>query len=141
MFVKKSQISSIIRKERQKEYDRCMNEKEKALRKMIAAMNQKNELEIQDLKKSYEDELKKKDLEIRSLRDEIARNHASYQEIRQREIQLDSLSASYEAVLNEMNIKIQETFQPFYRLRSKVQSVKRSSDRKDSRMQSVFEAM
>lgn len=141
MFVKKSQISSIIRKERRKEYDRCMSEKEKSLKKVIATLNQKNEREITDLKKEFEEEIKKKDAEIRTLRDEIARNHAMYQELRQRELQLDSLSASFETVVNEMSVKMQESLQPFYRMRSKVESVKRTSDRKDAKIQSIFEAM
>ncbi|MFW6366725.1 MAG: hypothetical protein ACOC2H_09675 [Spirochaetota bacterium] len=141
MFVRKSQISAIIRKERQKEFDRCMNDKEKALKKIIATLNQKNEKETSDIKKYYEEELKKKDEEIRSLRDEIARNHSVYQEIRQRELQLDSLSASFETVLKEMNIKIQESLQPFYRVRAKIESAKRTSDRKNNKIQSLFEAM
>jgi membrane-bound lytic murein transglycosylase len=140
-LLKKSSIGHIIRKERQKEYEKCKIENEKALKKMIAAMNQKTESEIHELKKDFSEQLEKKDLEIRTLRNEISKNHEFYEELRQREIQLNSLSADFETVIQEMNVKLQESMQPFHRIRSKINAAKRQSDKKDPKIQSIFEAM
>ncbi|HRX15579.1 MAG: hypothetical protein JXK07_04845 [Spirochaetes bacterium] len=141
MFIRKSKIDMIIQKEKRKEFLRSSAEFEKLHKKTVAELAQKQESEIKDITKYYEKELKRKQQEILQLRQEISKNHDLYQKIRQRELELDNLSASFDTVLNEMNIKVQESIQPFYRMRAKIETTKRISDKRDNKVQSIFQAM
>jgi len=141
MFVKKETISSIIVKERKKESDRCAKEYARQMKTETARIESQYAAKIKEIIRKYDALLKQKDIEIDSLKEEISENYRLYQELRSREISLDALSHDFDAIINEMNIKIQESIQPFYRVLSKTETVKRISDKKNRKIESVFRAM
>ncbi|MDA3900354.1 MAG: hypothetical protein PF637_07525 [Spirochaetes bacterium] len=141
MFIRKSKIEMLIQKERQKEFARSTAEYDKMLKKTASELTQKHETDLKEIKRLYDKDIKSKQQEIIQLRQELSKNHELYQRIRQRELELDNLSASFDTVLNEMNIKVQESIQPFYRIRAKIETTKRISDKRDNKVQSIFQAM
>lgn len=141
MFVKKETITAIIQKERKKEFDRCSKEYAKQIKAETVKLESQHAVKMKEVIKKYDALLKEKDVEINSLRDEIQENYRIYQELRSREISLDALSHDFDTVIHEMNIKIQESIQPFHRILSKTEGVKRLSDRKNRKIESVFRAM
>ncbi len=141
MFVKKETLTSIIQKERKKEFERCSKEYAKQIKTETTKLESQHAAKIKDVIRKYDNLLKQKDVEINTLKDEIHANYRLYQELRSREISLDALSHDFEAIIHEMNIKIQESIQPFYRVLSKTEGVKRLSDKKNHKIESVFKAM
>ncbi len=72
------------------------------------------------------------------MKEEIDRNYATYQAIRKREVELYQLSAEIETVVETMVIKVQESLQPFYRTRAKIETVKRKSGSRHEKVESIF---
>lgn len=138
MLVRKSQLNNIIKKERAKERKICKNEFQKNLKESLLEQKGSYEEEIKTNKKDYEFELKKQNKEIKNLRNEIERNHKDYQDLRKREIELDNVSHEVESVLESISIKLNESIQPFYRTRSKLDRIKRKSDRKSTKVENIF---
>jgi len=141
MFVKKETISAIIMKERKKESDRCAKEFARQMKTETAKLDSQHAAKMKETIRRYDAMLKQKDVEIDALKEEISENYRLYQELRSREISLDSLSHDFDAIVNEMNIKIQESIQPFYRVVSKTETVKRLSDKKNRKIEAVFKAI
>ncbi len=141
MLVRKSKLSTLIRKERTKERKLCKQESDRVLKEHVLELKTDYELKIHELKKDFKNELKIKDTEIALLKNEIAKNHRDYQNLRQRETDLDNMSAELEQIIETMNIKIQESMQPFYRSRARLAETKRTSDKKHTKVDSIFRAV
>ena len=141
MFIKKKNISTLLKKERQKE--KKLSEKyytqkyKKEMKKIIEA----HERELKEIIQESNEQLRQKNWEIQLLKNEIEKNHSKYIEIRQKEKHVDLLSREIDDVVNDMIIKVQESVQPFYRTRAKVERTKRKSDKSHNKVQSIFEAV
>ncbi|MBN1499477.1 MAG: hypothetical protein JW982_04955 [Spirochaetes bacterium] len=141
MFVRKTKLSSLIKKERTKERKLCKEQFSRDIKTCLSELKEDYEQKIKILKKDFNDELRKKDKEISVLKSEIANNHRDYQNLRQRETDLDNMSAELEQIIETMNIKIQESMQPFYRTRAILAGTKRKSDKKHSKVETIFRAV
>jgi len=141
MLVRKSKISQLIKKERQKERSICQKEND------LIIINQKKELTeehasiLRETKKKFRQQLNEKERENLRLKKEIDKNYSLYQDIRQKEKHIDGLSDEIEDVVDAMVVRVQESLQPFYRTRSKIESSKRRSDRKNEKVESIFRAI
>ncbi len=140
MLVRKDKIGNLIKKEREKERKQCEKEFSAKLQNTRKILEEKHQETVKKLKDRYENLLSEKDLEIQSLNKEINRNYSIYQTIRKREKHLDYLTSEVEDEIEKMVIKVQETLQPFYRTRAKVEAVKRNSNKKDKKVQNIFVA-
>ena len=141
MFVRKSQISGLVRKEKQRERKRCERENQLKLKNLREQLENENRQTVKSIRGELKDALKEKEKEIKLLKGEIERHYSLYQDIRRREVHLDQLSADLEDVVNSMVIKVQESLQPFYRSRAKIETMKRRSDRKNEKVESIFSAV
>jgi hypothetical protein len=141
MFVRKSKISHLIKKEKAKERDKCRTIAEAELKETLKQLKKEYNQQMKELTKNHKSELKEKEKEVSQLKQEIEKNYYKYQQLRRREKELDNLSADLENMLNSMGIKIQESIQPFYRTRAKIETTKRSSDKKHTKVQSIFRAV
>jgi hypothetical protein len=141
MLVRKSRISHLILKEKSRERRRC----EQQSQELIARIKEKSRADREKLEKEFQSELKRleqeKNREIRSLKRELERNYALYQEIRKREMHLNDLTGEIENVVELMVVKVQESLQPFYRTRSKIETIKRQSDRRHEKVESILTAV
>lgn len=140
MFIRKSKISHLIKKERSKERSMCETKAAKELKKALANLEKKYSLEIKNISKDHKTEILNKNKEIVKLKSEINKHYTKYQEIRRRETELEMLTADFEDTLGAMGIKIHESIQPFFRNRAKIESAKRKSDKKHEKVQSIFRA-
>ncbi len=84
--------------------------------------------------------IESKEREIKRLQQELDRNYYKYMELRQREKHIDQLSDEIDEVVNDMVVKVQESIQPFYRTRAKVITTKKRSDKKHTKVESIFRA-
>ena len=141
MFIRKKSISKLIRKERSKERAMC----EKASLKKL--QNQKNELTahyesiIKGMRVELEKNKKQSKKEIKKLNNEIQKNRNRYNKIRLRENSIDDLTKEVEIAVSNMVMKVQESVQPFYRMRAKVEATKRVSDKKHPQVETLFRAI
>ncbi len=138
MFVRKSKISQLVKKEKQKERRLCQKENDRRFNDTIKMLKQQHYAEIKELEKKLTLQLKGINRENKRLKEEIDRNYATYQMIRKREAELYQLSAEIESVVETMVIKVQESLQPFYRTRVKIESVKRRSGGRHEKVESIF---
>jgi hypothetical protein len=138
MLIFKSSISSIIKKERAKERSECQNAHSLVLKKTVSDLTRSYELKMKQMTKDHLIEIKNKDREINALKNELNKNHNAYQELRRREKELDNLTSEFEEVLELLTVKVHEAIQPYYRMRAKIQAVKRSSDRKNEKTEGIL---
>ena len=138
MFVRKNKIAQLLKKEKQKERRLCQKENDQRFNETIKMLKQQHDSEMRELKQSLTQQLKGQERENKRLKEEIDRNYATYQLIRKREAELYQLSAEIETVVDTMVIKVQESLQPFYRTRAKIESVKRRSGNRHEKVESIF---
>ncbi len=141
MIVRKSKISQLIKKERQKERKLCQRESDERIRDLKQQITDKYTEEIRSIRLEYRREVKTLEKENQTLKREIDRNFSIYQKVRRREEHLEQLSSEFEDIVDVMNIKVQESLQPFYRTRAKIENSKRRSDKKHEKVESIFRAM
>ncbi|MDY6935685.1 MAG: hypothetical protein SVZ03_15875 [Spirochaetota bacterium] len=138
MFIRKSTISKLIKREREKERLRCEKEYNQKIHHLRKEFEKSHAETMKKMKKHHEHHSIQLNNKIQMLKKEIERNHAKYQEIRMRESGLDDLSVEMENEVNKMVIKIHESLQPFYRTVSKVEAIKRKSDKKHEKIENIF---
>jgi len=141
MFVRKSKIAQLIKKERQKERRVCLKEYDEKIRRMKRDLNEEHSREVKEIRRELREQLKAVELDNTKLRQEIDRHYSTYQKVRQREEYLDQLSAEIESVVGTMIIRVQESIQPFYRTRAKIESTKRKSDKRNEKVENIFRAI
>ena len=141
MFVRKSQISHLIRKEKNRERKKCEIESLEKIKKIRNAVETEKKKMEQELRGELKHAIQEKDREIKILKREIERNYLLYQDIRKREMFLNELAAEIENVVELMVVKVQESLQPFYRTRAKIESIKRKSDRKHEKVENILTAV
>ncbi|MCP4137840.1 MAG: hypothetical protein GY754_43160 [bacterium] len=141
MLIRKSRISQLIKKEREKERRKCEKENTRKMHKVIRELESEYSSAVKMIKKEHDGVLTERDRTIMMLKRNIEKNYDKYQVIRQREKHLDQLSNELEDTVESMVIKVQESVQPFYRTRGKVQSSKRRSDKKHEKVESIFYAV
>ena len=141
MFIRKSRITHIIKREIQREQRRCERESRDKNKQITEKIESEKVMIEKKLKTELRQAVQEKDREISRLRHELERNHHLYQELRKREMFLSELTAEIEGVVELMGVKIQESMQPFFRARSKVEGIKRRSDRKHDRVESILTAV
>ncbi|HOO71392.1 MAG TPA: hypothetical protein PK926_06490 [Spirochaetota bacterium] len=141
MFVRKSQISHLIRKEKNRERKKCEIESLEKIKKIRNAVETEKKKMEQELRGELNHAIQEKDREIKILKREIERNYLLYQDIRKREMFLNELTAEIENVVELMVVKVQESLQPFYRTRAKIDSIKRKSDRKHEKVENILTAV
>ncbi len=140
MFIRKSKISHLIQKERAKEKTICEKVALKNLQQAIQELENKHYNEVKNINKIHKNDLSNKNKEINNLQNEINKHYTVYQQLRRREKELDMLTADFEDMVDSMGIKIQESVQPFYRTRAKIENTKRKSNRKHVKVESIFRA-
>jgi predicted RNase H-like nuclease (RuvC/YqgF family) len=140
MFVKKSKISNVIKKEKQKVRNFCDKYYGKKLESLKKDLNEKHQKVLARTISESKEIIENKEREIKRLQQELDRNYQKYMELRQREKHIDKLSDEIDEVVNDMVIKVQESIQPFYRTRAKVLTTKKRSDRKHDKVESIFRA-
>ena len=138
MLARKSKISSLLKKEREKERLRCEKECSKEIRNLRKVLENKNAAIIKNLKADHKKVTLQLRGELRKLRNELEKNHSRYVEIRLREKELDELSSVIEVDVNKMITRVHESIQPFYRTMAKVDNVKRNSDKKHEKIERIF---
>lgn len=138
MLILKSSISNIIKKERSKERNECESAHKAELKKTVSDLTRANDLNIKQIRKEHLVEIKNRDREIYALKNEMNKNHKAYQDLRRRETELDNLTSEFEELLELLTVKIHEAIQPYYRMRAKIQTVKRSSDKKNDKMETIL---
>ncbi len=141
MLVRKTQISKLLKKEKQKERKVCQKESELRIMTIKKQMADEFSKEIRSLKRKFGMQVKSLEKENDKLKKEMLSNYALYQTIRRREEALEQLSSEIEEVMNTMTVKIQESLQPFYRTRAKIESTKRKSDRKHEKTENILRAV
>ncbi|OHD63912.1 MAG: hypothetical protein A2176_09095 [Spirochaetes bacterium RBG_13_51_14] len=141
MLIRKSKISNIIKKEKEKERRLCQKEHDLRIRELNNNFEEKLAHEVRELKKDFRIQIKSFERENERLRREIDMHYVMYKKLRQREEYLDHLSSEIEDVIDTMTIKFQETLQPFYRAKAKIEITKRKSDKKHEKVESIFRAM
>ena len=141
MFVRKSKISQLIKKEKENERKKC--EKENNLKFVNAVKNLEEEHDkiCKVLKKEHKQVVLKHERKILNLQREIESNYLIYRELRKREKSLDLLSSEIEDVTEVMMLKVQESLQPFFRARAKVEITKRKADKRHEKVESIFRAV
>jgi len=140
MYIRKSMISKLILKEKQKVKISCEKQASIKIKKLQTQIITEYEDRIKELSEINYLLIKKKDREIKKLNKEIEQNRNHYISVRQRENSVDELSDEIEYVVNNMVLKVQETLQPFYRTRAKIEATKRASDKKHNKVESIFRA-
>jgi membrane-bound lytic murein transglycosylase len=140
MFVRKSKISSLIKKERQRERELCEKESSSLMDNELKRIENEHKKSMKEVNEKYRKLIITKDKEITKLQREINKNYTKYQTIRRREKQLDEMTVEFEDVVRSMSVKMQETLQPFYRTRSKIEHAKRKSDKNNEKVESIFKA-
>lgn len=141
MLVRKSKIAHVIKKERQKERETCEKNYEQQFKKLKKKFENDQKTFVNSIKQEHKIELLQKEKEIKKLKKEIEANQIKYREIRKREKHLEDLTFEVEDVVDSMVIKVQESLQPFYRTRSKVETIMRKSDREHEKVESIFRAV
>lgn len=141
MLIRKSKISNIIKKEKEKERRLCQKEHDLRIRELNNNFEEKLAHEVRELKKDFRIQIKSFERENERLRREIDMHYVMYKKLRQREEYLDHLSSEIEDVIDTMTIKFQETLQPFYRAKAKIEITKRKSDKKHEKVESIFRVM
>ena len=141
MFVRKSKISQLIKKERQKERRMCLKEYDEKLRRLKRDLSDEYSREKREMQRDFKDQMKALEVENLKLRNEIDRHYTTYQRVRQREEHLDQLSAEIESVVGTMIIRVQESLQPLYRTRAKIETTKRKSDKRNETVENLFRAI
>ena len=141
MLVRKSKISQLIKKERRKERHICQRESFMRLQETKQRLSEEHAAEMKQARQEFKKQLKLMEKENSRLRREIDRHYATFQSVRKREAQLDELSHEIEGVIETMNIRVQESLQPFYRTRNKIESTKRKADRGNEKVESIFRAI
>jgi len=141
MFIRKSRITHLIRREKLRERRKCERESLEKIKEIGEQHEfEKSRMERQ-LKAEFKNAVHERDQEIRELKRELARNYQLYQDLRRRELYLNELSAEFENVIDLMGVRIQETMQPFFRARAKVEAIKRRSDRRHDKVDSRLTAV
>ncbi len=138
MFIRKSKISAVIKREKLKERNSCEKLYKQKLKTLEKELTEKHQRILNRTIQEFNQKLQEKDKEIRRLQKEIDKNHSIYLKIRQREKQIDLLSSEIDDVVNNMVIKVQESIQPFYRTRAKVLNTKKKSDKNHNKVESIF---
>src|SRR4030042_270545 len=138
MLIRKSKISNIIKKEKEKERRLCQKEHDLRIRELNNNFEEKLAHEVRELKKDFRIQIKSFERENERLRREIDMHYVMYKKLRQREEYLDHLSSEIEDVIDTMTIKFQETLQPFYRAKAKIEITKRKSDKKHEKEERIF---
>ncbi len=133
MFIRKSKIASLIKKERGKERLMCKKENDKNIKIIKSEIETKYNLIIKDLKNKYENIIQEQKNQIRILSNEIEKNHNLYTSVRLREKSLYDLFLETESELTKMVTKVHESMQPFYRAMSKIEITKKKSDKKHNK--------
>ena len=133
MFVRKSRISALIKKERGRERVLCRKESEKEIKKVKVEIENKHKQIIKELKESHKKAVEEKNAEIRFLKSEIEKNYNTYTTVRLREKNLYDLHREVETELTRMITKVHESMQPFYRTMSKIELTKKKSDKKHNK--------
>ncbi len=141
MYIRKSMISKLIQKEKMKVRTSCEKESLQQVNKVKITLVEEYKTAIKELKQGHILELKRKDRDIKKLNLEIQRNRNLYIKVRQRELALDELSVDIEYVVNSMVIKVQESLQPFYRTRAKIEATKHISDKKHKKIGNILRAV
>ncbi len=141
MLVRKSQISSVIKKEKKKVLVKCEKESSQNLQKLKKNLETEHNTKLRELRTRHKQLILQKDNEINRLRKEIEKHHSLYMDLRQREKQLDELTIEVDSIIESMVVKVQESLQPFYRVRAKVEATKRKSDKKHEKVESIFSAV
>jgi len=141
MLIRKSKISQLIKKEREKERQKCEKDSTQKLDKTIRELQLKSLKTLKELKRKHRKELVENKKRIAVLEKEMTKNYSKYQEIRNKEQHLDQLTFEIEDVVENMVKKVQESIQPFYRTRGKVESAKRKGDRKNEKVENIFRAV
>jgi len=111
----------------------------KQLRQEKFEIKEDYERKVKDLKNYYEQIITEKEKEGQKTKKQMYANRNAYKQIRKREIKLDILSQDIEDISEDMIIKVQESIQPFLRFLSKMDHVKRSSDKKDVKISKILE--
>ena len=140
MFVRKSSISNVIKKEKQKVKTFCDKYYGKKIESLKKELNEKHDRILKRAISESKEIIESKEREIKRLQQELDRNYYKYMELRQREKNIDKLSDEIDEVVNDMVVKVQESIQPFYRTRAKVVTTKRRSDKKHNKVESIFRA-
>jgi superfamily I DNA/RNA helicase len=84
--------------------------------------------EIKEIKEKNKDALYEKDIKITELENYNSDNLKNYQALRDREENLYVLISDFWNIIDSTGVKIQETFQPFYRLKGKVEKIRNDSN-------------
>ncbi len=138
MFIRKSHISQLIKKERAHERKQVSREYEKKIRELKREMHEDQTRTVNELKDERSRELRKRDREIKKLKSEIQHHYATYQDVLKRERYLDELSGEMEEIMEKMLVSVNESVQPFYRTRSKVEAMKSRSAKKHDKVENIF---
>lgn len=138
MFIRKSRISQLIKKERAHERKQVSREYEKKIRELKREMHEDQTRTVNELKDERSRELRKRDREIKKLKSEIQHHYATYQDVLKRERYLDELSGEMEEIMEKMLVSVNESVQPFYRTRSKVEAMKSRSAKKHDKVENIF---
>lgn len=133
MFIRKSRITALIKKERSRERVLCKKENEREIKKIRNEINNSCKQIIKELRLKYSKVIEEQNAEIRFLRNEIEKNYDTYTSIRLREKNLYDLHMEVESELTRMITKVHESMQPFYRAMSKIELTKKKSDRKHNK--------
>jgi len=141
MIVRKSRISQLIKKERTRERKLCQKETNMRLQDLKEQLVDQYTLEMRAMRKEYRQQVKNLEKENHTLKRELDRNFAVYQRVRSREEHLEQLSSEFEDIVDVMNVRVQESLQPFYRTRAKIENTKRKSDKKHEKVESIFRAI
>lgn len=141
MLVRKSKIAGIIKKERQKERNACERSCALRIKKLEKKLQEEHKKNIDNIEYDFKQALVLKEKEIKTLKKEIESNHLLYREVRKREKHIEDITFEVEDIVDTMVIKVQESLQPFYRARSKVESAMRKSDKNHDKVESIFRAV
>ena len=141
MLVRKSKIAGIIKKERQKERISCEKTTALQIKKLEKKLFDEHKKNIETIEGEFKQAILQKEKEIKILKKEIESNHQLYREVRKREKHLEDLTFEVEDIVDTMVIKVQESLQPFYRARSKVETAMRKSDKNHDKVESIFRAV
>jgi hypothetical protein len=106
------------------------------LKKRFAQIQEKN---IKEIKKYFHQIIIEKNKEIRKLKNKIDKNRNAYKDLRRRESEIDAIVQDMNNVSENMTIQIHESIQPLLRLLGKTERIKRESNKKDEKMNNVFE--
>ena len=141
MFIRKTQVSNYVKKEKLKQKEVCERKNTLMLKTQKDSLSAEHKKFVTDLQIDHKKILSEKDKEIKKLRREINKNYSKYQEIRKREKYLDQISNEVEDILDFVSIKMQESIQPFYRTRAKIDRANRKSNNNHEKVESIFKAV